>query len=316
MSRFKNNSTGRCEHWHRTTDECNLWLWSFERTQPHVPPSSGSDANEDGPYILQNSSAFGTLTVIDTHVCGMPDCPDCDTSFGSDMGLKVHHGKVHDGSYSHPLVECSYCDEEKRTTSYRARTNENHFCDAECKGKWQSENLTKEEHPRWDPNTYTHICERCGDEYTVPKHENERTRYCSRECQLETLAQKASERIGPSNSQWRGGTQICYVIRHSLGPRGWTKIAKEFRERSDGECGLCGASSGDMSLDVHHIIPIRCGGSNHPDNFMLLCRGCHVAVESYTAKLLDEVLVADEFQVAHYTPTQSSGDIESAGRSD
>lgn len=37
-------------------------------------------------------------------------------------------------------------------------------------------------------------------------------------------------------------------------------------------CELCGGLRG---LDVHHIIPKVCGGSDRIDNLIVICSGCH-----------------------------------------
>ena len=37
-------------------------------------------------------------------------------------------------------------------------------------------------------------------------------------------------------------------------------------------CELCGGIRG---LDVHHIIPKVCGGSDRIDNLIVICSGCH-----------------------------------------
>ena len=43
--------------------------------------------------------------------------------------------------------------------------------------------------------------------------------------------------------------------------------------RRDGfRCALCDSTSG---LQIHHVIPRRCGGDSHPYNLITLCRFCH-----------------------------------------
>jgi len=225
---------------------------------------------------------------IDCH-----DCPDCQESFDSEMGLKVHHGKVHDGRLASPTVECANCGTKKTTANYRKRTHDHHFCGHECKGEWQSENLVGEDHPRWDRETA--VCEVCASEYTVIQHDVETTRYCSQECHLHALAEQASKRTGSDHPTWKGGTSTYIAIRRCLGERGWQYIADEYRKETGHTCEWCGAPpQDDRALDVHHIVPICSGGTHHKDNLMALCRPCHSTVERYTDDLFSEVLV-DEF---------------------
>lgn len=224
----------------------------------------------------------------------MPACPDCDDVFDTEMGLKVHHSKIHDGSLARPVVECANCGAEKRTTSYRARTNDHHFCDAECKGEWQSENRAGEDHPRWNPAT--NICEVCETEYTVPQHEADTTRYCSQDCHLQALAEENTRRTGPDHPSWRGGVSTYLAVRRSLGERSWARIADEYREKLGNECEWCGSPPpSSRALDVHHIVPIRTGGTHHDDNLLALCRSCHSTVERFTASLFGEVLVDEQY---------------------
>lgn len=39
-----------------------------------------------------------------------------------------------------------------------------------------------------------------------------------------------------------------------------------------GKCELCGSSRG---LELHHIVPVVCGGSDSPENLILVCKKCH-----------------------------------------
>jgi len=153
----------------------------------------------------------------------MQECPECGKQFENKIGVKVHHSKKHDGTLANPIVECENCGKEKRTTSYRARINEHHFCDAECKGEWQSENHTKEDHPRWNRESY--VCEVCGDEYKVPLHKKENTKWCSEECQIQGLANRAARRTGSDHPTWKGGSSAYHGVRRCLAERGWEYIA-------------------------------------------------------------------------------------------
>lgn len=43
-------------------------------------------------------------------------------------------------------------------------------------------------------------------------------------------------------------------------------------------CEICGQSN-PSTLETHHIVPQRLGGSDYPENLVKLCGGCHNAIE-------------------------------------
>ena len=64
-------------------------------------------------------------------------------------------------------------------------------------------------------------------------------------------------------------------------PSDWDSRRKSVRERDNYTCQNCGREggpSGDVCLEVHHIVPIRNGGSHRMGNLRTLCKGCHDAI--------------------------------------
>lgn len=47
-------------------------------------------------------------------------------------------------------VSCSWCGDELTRHNYRVEQSEKSFCDHNCFGKWRSENIVGESHPRYD----------------------------------------------------------------------------------------------------------------------------------------------------------------------
>jgi len=43
------------------------------------------------------------------------------------------------------------------------------------------------------------------------------------------------------------------------------------------ECGVCGIRSPEEEIDVHHVVPPACGGSDDPGNLVVLCDRHHQA---------------------------------------
>lgn len=53
-------------------------------------------------------------------------------------------------------------------------------------------------------------------------------------------------------------------------------VRQQIQNRDDGECQDCGRPVGTgRPGEVHHIQPRSRGGTDGPDNLVLLCRSCH-----------------------------------------
>lgn len=57
--------------------------------------------------------------------------------------------------------------------------------------------------------------------------------------------------------------------------RRWRRIRSRVLERDGYRCTSCGRAG---RLEVHHVRPVRHGGSNEPENLRTLCRRCHHAI--------------------------------------
>ena len=60
----------------------------------------------------------------------------------------------------------------------------------------------------------------------------------------------------------------------------WKTLSRMMRE--NGICHRCGARE---HLIVHHIIPVKCGGTREPKNLVVLCNGCHTTVENMQKRI-------------------------------
>lgn len=59
----------------------------------------------------------------------------------------------------------------------------------------------------------------------------------------------------------------------------WNKFfVSIIREKEGIHCHFC-RTVGD--LELHHIIPVKEGGTDEPDNLVYLCKGCHRKTESW-----------------------------------
>lgn len=63
-----------------------------------------------------------------------------------------------------------------------------------------------------------------------------------------------------------------------------TKIKNSFA-KSDLKCAKCGEAN---NIELDHILPIRFGGDNSPENLQLLCYNCHKIKTAYENKIVKE----------------------------
>jgi len=178
--------------------------------------------------------------------------------------------------------QCSWCgDTIERAPSrfVNQRTGkeyERHFCDRGCRGAWESEHQSGDDHPQY--NHVTVECDWCGDTKDVKPTDAERVEhhFCDRDCMGRWFS---TNRRGDDHHRWKGGPVGAY------GP-GWTRARREARERDGYECVSCGMTDDEhlnkfnRELEVHHVTPIP-ADTDAPEqyheltNLKTLCRPCH-----------------------------------------
>jgi endogenous inhibitor of DNA gyrase (YacG/DUF329 family) len=205
------------------------------------------------------------------------DCPTCGDEFDTERGMKVHHGHIHGENIAGVERECANCGTATRQARWNVENYQRAFCSDDCLAEFRDKQVAVK-------------CANCGTEYSVHRYRHERTErhFCDESC----MGAWASEnRHGPDNPNWRGGKSVYDAVKKALGNVSWETQRTRTREHGD-SCRLCGGGGGpDQDLHAHHIIPILAGGSNHPDNLMLLCQPCHITVEHRTREVVDPVLV-------------------------
>jgi len=155
-------------------------------------------------------------------------------------------------------------------------------------------------------------CEHCGTSF-IPKESN-RTRFCSRECDVADRKEKADNSDGGRSvwcvyfkncascgrafsSRWHG-TRYCRAACKEKGTRHRTSSAARARyygvahehvrridvfERDGWRCQACGCETPrslmglikDNAPQLDHIVPISRGGPHTMDNVQCLCRLCN-----------------------------------------
>lgn len=210
-------------------------------------------------------------------------CPTCGDCFDSERGKKIHHEMVHDESIAGVSVECAYCGVEIRRKPKDIKRSDNLFCSSECRNGWYSANLGGEGHPLKED--WVEIeCEYCGDVFEVKPYREQTARFCNPGCRG---GWKSENAYGHNSPQWEGGHRRD-SLRYQIGPVSWSTIRRNWEYE---ECYKCGR---EEDLNIHHTIPLRCGGTHGEWNLMTLCTSCHGTVEQYTRQFTDDVIYKHE----------------------
>jgi endogenous inhibitor of DNA gyrase (YacG/DUF329 family) len=206
-------------------------------------------------------------------------CPKCAKDFDSEIGVKVHYGKAHEGSISGYDTECSFCG-ESLTVRQKDRVEGNNFCDNKCESKYRSDNGGGENHPLYDGGKVTVACLICSTQVKrwPAKIEQQERVFCSKSCQGKWRGENWT---GEDNPNYDGG-----VFEHQYGPN-WANAREQAIEQADGSCEEPDCQREECrngyNLDVHHIIPRRHFDdkteANELDNLLVLCREHHAEIE-------------------------------------
>ena len=77
--------------------------------------------------------------------------------------------------------------------------------------------------------------------------------------------------------QWRqeGSREEWIKDLYTIRSWNWSSITWAIVKRDKQKCQECNLACHDTALEVHHIIPVMSGGSDHPHNLKSLCSVCH-----------------------------------------
>lgn len=98
---------------------------------------------------------------------------------------------------------------------------------------------------------------------------------------------------GRDSPTWRGGYSHKQTVRDLLPGTSFYTQRKEVLERDNYTCQMCGRHEGEIGRepDVHHIVPVLCGGTNATELMISLCPSCHTTAEHRTYDFTDPLLV-------------------------
>lgn len=183
------------------------------------------------------------------------------------------------GKSSRVEVSCDNCGKNHEEWRYRVEKNGGSCCSLECRHENQKNGEFVE--CAWCGNEiYRASCQlnEMGD-YAIDHH------FCDKECEKEY---KQHNWVREGHPRWEGGKAGIDTVRNCLSNFSWYRIATWARQDT---CQMCGDERDGRVLDVHHIVPVSAGGTNHPDNLITLCISCHRKAEQYTKKIVEPHLL-------------------------
>lgn len=168
------------------------------------------------------------------------------------------------------ITECAHCGASFQRKPAQIAKYASSYCRRQCKADAQA-GIPKPHlvNGEWLP------CEWCGAQVWRTPGTRQPHTYCSRKCansDRETRGKVKPNNRGPKHPYWNGGrSQAPYAW-------GFNASVKQFVRQRDGHrCRHCGVKpSFSGGLAVHHIDKGKT--NHHPDNLILLCRPCHIAV--------------------------------------
>lgn len=222
------------------------------------------------------NSPRSTLKPVDCDVCGDEvlrpkwQREKNDTFLCSDKCRAVKMKQVNtEGDSSGFDYSCTNC-REIFTRSGRIE-GDNKFCSNEC----QSEYFTGEHNPSWKEPEETE-CVECGDTFIIEKVKGYYKRVtCSNNCKDSLISEKLS---GEDNPNWKGGYGNYYGSE-------WSDARDKIRLKDDNTCQMCGFTTDERFIPVHHIIPVSefmtdPNDAHYEANLVQVCRSCHPTVEA------------------------------------
>lgn len=169
--------------------------------------------------------------------------------------------------YTSTTETCEWCGAGviKIPSQLRSHT----FCSRQCNGKWNSENIIGESHPRWSGNDLVYTCDNCGEIFRAKSATpNNKHHFCSQPCRHEYMC-------GENSAFWKGESA------HLTYPREFDINIKEtIRNRDNRICQMCSKPENecDKRLYIHHIDENK--DNSNLLNLISLCSQCHSKIHS------------------------------------
>ena len=179
-------------------------------------------------------------------------------------------------------VYCAYCSKVKYVKPSKTKSVSRHFCNHECKARWQSLYLVGKKAPGWRGGKISVDCDHCGKSLKIqPVHfKKHQHHFCNRIC---VAIWQSSHWRGENHPSWKGGYNSYY--NQYRGPN-WQKQRAAAHKRDNYRCQICNISEQELGkeLDVHHVISLKKFNSDYKSanqltNLICLCPHCHRLAE-------------------------------------
>jgi 5-methylcytosine-specific restriction protein A len=185
------------------------------------------------------------------------------------------------------------------------------FCDdaEECPHRgWDPERRAKVTKARTD---VLEECRECGHRHDLVVDQLT--------CHLDGRIGRVLDEVGGPKGSKEALLDGCFP--RSMKEKAWRKVRAAVIERDGSICRDCGRSLKDYPswyTEVHHIIAVIDGGSDHPSNLVTLCVECH---GSYTDDMCRQAPTGrlngtEEGSSHRKRPRASQSVLEDAGRKD
>lgn len=175
--------------------------------------------------------------------------------------------------------KCEVCGRTGHRSYAQGKVPKHFFCSVTCQNEWQKTRediVLKNKDPKFRQKVSAGLKRRkqlLGDNY----HSAETKR---------KIGATTVEHWGNYNDATR--EHMLNVLRNNAavkrtyGPYDleWKLLSKMLRE--NGICHRCGVRE---NLIVHHIIPVKYGGTRNRKNLVVLCNGCHTTVENMQKRI-------------------------------
>jgi 5-methylcytosine-specific restriction endonuclease McrA len=81
--------------------------------------------------------------------------------------------------------------------------------------------------------------------------------------------------------RWAGWDLVIALKPYDVSreyPKDWARVRRVVLERDGYQCRNCGNPD---ELHVHHVVPLRSGGTNRWSNLITLCHECHARLHPH-----------------------------------
>ena len=178
---------------------------------------------------------------------------------------------------------CDSCGKAGHRSYAQGKIPSHFFCSVACQNKWQKTRqdiVAKNKDPEFRKKVSEGLKQRkikLGDHY----HSDE----AKRKIGNATIAHWANYDDETRNHMLKVLQGNATALR-TYGPYdfAWKQLSNAMC--SSGVCHRCGSRE---NLHVHHIIPVKEGGTREPRNLVVLCNSCHKTVE-HQQKLIYDIL--------------------------